>query len=451
MSSIEAVCSVPEKKKGWNAYCNQLIANECQRITRYCRQVIQYAPTQADQGVLRNSLDAKVADSIEALQSLKQEEGPSAILLNGSLNHHFDVQSLLTELHGVLARKDVVCSVIYNSHLSFVYRIANWLGVRKGPSPSTFMSRVTLDHIAQLSGFRITRLRRMVYCPFHWFGLGSVINAVMPWVPILRHFSLAYLAVLKPIKPLTVRPSLTIVIPARNEAGHIAQALEQLPDCQCPTEVIFVEGHSKDNTWDTIQETIQAYQGPHTLKAYQQSGKGKCDAVRLGFSKASGELLTILDADLTMPPEKLPLFYEAYVTGQADFINGSRLVYPMEGQAMRFLNRLGNQFFANALSWVLDTRISDSLCGTKLVSAEDYERFRQWREDFGDFDPFGDFELLFPAATMGLGIVDIPVRYKARQYGETNISRFRHGVVLLQMTWVAFWKIKMGQVRGPRS
>jgi glycosyltransferase involved in cell wall biosynthesis len=180
--------------------------------------------------------------------------------------------------------------------------------------------------------------------------------------------------------------------------------------------------------------------------ALQQTGRGKADAVRLGFQHATGDLLTILDADLTMPPELLPRFIDAYRDGVADFINGSRIVYPMEGEAMRFLNRLGNVFFAKALTWVLDARLGDCLCGTKLVRRDDYARMTAWRADFGDFDPFGDFELLFPAASMGIGIVDVPIRYRARTYGTTNISRFRHGMMLLKMTAVGFFRVKLGRI-----
>ena len=243
---------------------------------------------------------------------------------------------------------------------------------------------------------------------------------------------------------------MSVLIPARNEKGNIAVALERLPDLGGPVEVIFVEGHSSDGTWEEIQRVAAAYQGPHKVVAFQQTGKGKADAVRLGFSQAHGELLTILDADLTMPPEMLPRFVAAYRAGKADFVNGSRIVYPMEGDAMRRLNRLGNVFFAKALTWVLGVRLGDSLCGTKLVRRDDYLRMIEWRKDFGDFDPFGDFELLFPAATMGLGIIDVPIRYAARTYGSTQISRFRHGLMLLKMTTVGFFLVKLGKVPGRR-
>jgi glycosyltransferase involved in cell wall biosynthesis len=185
-----------------------------------------------------------------------------------------------------------------------------------------------------------------------------------------------------------------------------------------------------------------AYRHRFEIKTFKQTGKGKADAVRLGFAHATQHLLTILDADLTMPPEMLGRFYQAYCDGHGDFVNGSRLTYPMEGQAMRFLNRLGNVFFAKVLSWILDARLGDSLCGTKLLTRHDYQRMIAWRRHFGDFDPFGDFELLFPAAVLGLGIVDVPVRYLARSYGSTNIHRFRHGFQLLRMTMIGLVRIK---------
>jgi glycosyltransferase involved in cell wall biosynthesis len=261
----------------------------------------------------------------------------------------------------------------------------------------------------------------------------------------MRAFGLASVITLRPHIPSTNRPSLTIVIPARNEKGNIENAIKRMPDLGCDTEIIFVEGHSNDGTWDEIQRVVAAYSSKFKLQAIRQTGKGKSDAVRAGFAHASGEVLTILDADLTMPPELLGRFYETYCQGLADFVNGTRLLYPMEGDAMRPLNRLGNIFFAKALSAVLGNRLADSLCGTKLFARHDYARMVAWRTDFGDFDPFGDFELLFPASILALGIVDIPIRYRARVYGTTNISRFRHGLMLLKMTLIGLFRVKMGK------
>jgi glycosyltransferase involved in cell wall biosynthesis len=292
----------------------------------------------------------------------------------------------------------------------------------------------------------LVRARPVVYCPFELGGVGTLVNLSLAALPCVRWLGFATVLIMRPLKAeaLSRRPSLSVVIPARNEKGNIENAVSRLQAFPADLEIIFVEGHSNDSTWEEIQRVIETYSGPHRLKALRQTGKGKNDAVRLGLSQANGELLAILDADLTMPPELISRFYEAYCLGLADFVNGTRLVYPMEGQAMRFLNLLGNIAFAKALSFVLDIAIGDSLCGTKLLARHDYERAVRWRKDFGDFDPFGDFELIFPAAMLGLGIIDIPIRYQARTYGTTQIHRFRHGLMLLKMTLIGLVKIRMG-------
>jgi glycosyltransferase involved in cell wall biosynthesis len=238
------------------------------------------------------------------------------------------------------------------------------------------------------------------------------------------------------------RASVTVVVPARNEAGNIAEAVKRTPVMGSSTELLFVEGHSSDNTWDEIQRAIRTYSGPLRLGALRQTGKGKGDAVRLGFEKATGDMLMILDADLTVVPEDLPKFFEVMVSGQADYVHGTRLVYPMEDDAMRFLNRLGNSFFARTFSFLLDQAVTDTLCGTKVLWKTDYKRLAENRGYFGDFDPFGDFDLIFGARKLNLKILEVPVRYRNRVYGETNISRFRDGMMLLRMSAVAARKIK---------
>ena len=348
-----------------------------------------------------------------------------------------------------LGRRGRVVVALYNWYFAWLFRLADWLGLREGPPINTYITQADLEQLAQLAGFELVRLRPVAYLPWHFFGAGPILDVVMPAVPGLRWLSLVTIAVLRPVFTSRERPSLSIVIPARNERGNIENALRRLPEFGAPTEVIFIEGHSSDGTWEEIQRAAAEWNGRSGLRvdAYQQVGRGKADAVRLGFSKATGDVLTILDADLTMPPERLTRFYDAYCDGAADFVNGTRLVYPMEGEAMRFLNRLGNVFFAKLLSFVLDVRLGDSLCGTKLVSRRDYERFVRWRRDFGEFDPFGDFELLFPAAVLGTGIIDIPVYYRARTYGSTNIRRFRDGAILFRMSMTGLLRIKFGSLR----
>jgi glycosyltransferase involved in cell wall biosynthesis len=231
------------------------------------------------------------------------------------------------------------------------------------------------------------------------------------------------------------------VIPCRNERGNIEAAVKRLPRFCEDLEIIFVEGHSADGTLLEIERVIGAY--PHyDIRAFVQPGKGKGDAVRKGFSEARGDVLIILDADLTTPPESMPRFYDAIATGKGEFINGSRLVYPMEKDAMRFLNHAANRIFSLLFSWLLNQRFTDTLCGTKVLSRRNYQIIAANRSYFGDFDPFGDFDLIFGASKLNLKVLEVPVNYLSRSYGETQISRFRHGLLLLRMVVFAFRKLK---------
>ncbi|NDC37143.1 MAG: glycosyltransferase family 2 protein [Proteobacteria bacterium] len=282
----------------------------------------------------------------------------------------------------------------------------------------------------------------MGVCPCRLFGVGTLLNNLASALPLVRWLGIYSIAKLRPCLSEASPPSISIIIPARNERGNIESALKRIPRFQgAKVEIILVEGHSSDGTWQEIQRCLTLAPRHCSVKAYQQLGQGKGDAVRLGFEHASHDLLTILDADLSTPPELLEQFYAAYCLGMGDFINRNRLVYPIEGHAMRPLNHLGNLFFARALSKVLEVSLGDTLCGTKLFARHDYARFKKWREKFGDFDPFGDFELLFPAAVLGLGIVDVPLHYRDRRYGSTNIHRFRHGAMLLRMVVFGFFRV----------
>jgi hypothetical protein len=428
-----------------------VIAGQVSRLTRYYDSLVQFKPLANDDGSLLRHVEC--GEKISAARLEEVPEAPPettgkriAVLLNGNLNHDVDIEATLSRLKMRLNRLSRVVVVLYNPYFRGVFWLATRIGLRSGPLPSTFVTRDSLSALAALSGYSIVQVKPVGYVPFGMLGIGTFINRLMPTVPLLRWFGAAAVVVLRPVAT-SPPPSLTVVIPCRNERGNIEAALTRLPSFPAPVEVIFVEGHSSDGTWEEVQRVIASHGARFKrfkLAAYQQTGKGKSDAVRLGFSKATHDLITILDADLTMPPEMLPRFYNAYCAGLADFINGTRLVYPMEGEAMRFLNRLGNVFFAKALSFVLDTHLTDSLCGTKLLRRDDYARMVRWRGDFGDVDPFGDFELLFPAAMLGLGIIDVPVYYRARQYGQTNINRFRHGLMLLRMTLIGLFRVKGG-------
>jgi glycosyltransferase involved in cell wall biosynthesis len=260
--------------------------------------------------------------------------------------------------------------------------------------------------------------------PFRWFGITNLLIA-RP----------------RPSPPETPEPLVTVVVPARNEEGNVPQIFERVPRMGAGVELIFVEGNSKDDTWGAIEREIARRPGQR-IKLFKQTGKGKGDAVRLGFAQATGDVLMILDADLTVPPEDLPRFYAALRSGKGDFINGVRLVYPMEDGAMRFFNLIGNKFFSLAFSWLLSQSIKDTLCGTKVLSRSQYEVIAANRAYFGEIDPFGDFDLIFGAARYNLKIVDLPIRYQERVYGETNIQRWSHGWLLLRMVVLAMRRVK---------
>ena len=429
-------------------YVYSILAADISYMTKFTDRVFQWLPTDNDDFTLIDMIDnasKKILHDGNFVDISQEHDKKTIVLINGSINHNYDIQGILLKLHPRISRTCRVIIVAYNPYVSWLYHLANKLNLRRGELPTTFVTRADLENIAKIAGFAIVRTRLAAYIPWRLFGLGDSVNRLLPLVPFFKWLGFAYIAVLRPIiSEKDRKPSLSCVIPARNECGNIENAIRRLPTLGCELEVIFVEGHSSDGTWEEILRVKEKYHNIVTIRAFQQTGKGKSDAVRLGFTEAKNELLIILDADLTMPPEMLERFYQAYCAGHGDFINGTRLVYPMEGEAMRFLNRLGNIFFAKTLSWVLDERIGDSLCGTKLVARHDYQRMVNWRQDFGDFDPFGDFELLFPAAVMGLGIVDIPIRYLDRTYGSTNISRFHHGLMLFRMTIIGFFKLKIG-------
>lgn len=344
------------------------------------------------------------------------------------------------ELHARSHRTHRVLVVSYASWLKFPAALLR-LPARSGSL--AFPTQRDWHNLFKMSGWEEVRCTPLGigWCAIPF--VGQVLESVWSALPVLRWCSLFRLRFVRPILPESEAGPLGIVIPARNEKGNIVPALQRLAEwSMCPLEVVFVESRSNDGTWEEIQRRMPEYQSKfHSLRAFQIAEAGKAAAVRFGLRQMKSEVLTILDADLTTPPEVLQDFYRAYLDGHGDFVNGNRLLYPMEAEAMRPLNLLGNSCFALLLRLILVANISDSLCGTKLFRRDDYARFCRWNESFGQEDPFGDYELLFPAAILGLGIAEVPVRYLARQYGTTNIFRFRNGFELLRLMAEGYWRL----------
>jgi hypothetical protein len=355
-----------------------------------------------------------------------------------------DVRAWLESLRDRLTEHGLIYLTAYNYLWEFAARMAETVGW-KTPAPTTnWLSHNDFHNLFNITGLEMVRFEDRLLLPLQVPGLAPLVNRYLAKLPLVERFSLYRLYALRRRDVrATPRPlSVSVVVPTRNEAGNVAAAIERTPVMGSSTELIFVEGGSSDGTWDTIANAIKDYRGPLKLSAYQQTGKGKGDAVRLGFAKATGDVLMILDADLTVPPEDLPRFYEAWRSHKGEYVNGVRLVYPMEERAMRAFNFLGNKFFSLAFSWLLSQSIKDTLCGTKVLSKAHYEMIAANRSYFGDFDPFGDFDLIFGAAKYNLKFVDLPIRYRERTYGDTNIQRWSHGWLLLRMVMFAMRRVK---------
>ena len=300
-------------------------------------------------------------------------------------------------------------------------------------------------NLLKLADFEVIDNSRRIIFPGYIPILSNFLNRIVGNLPLINQLGLVTCLVARSVihhsKP-AVEQTVSIVIPARNEKGNIESLVLRSPHMGRRTEIIFIEGNSSDGTWEEIQRVGQFYKDQLVIKWAQQTGKGKGDAVRKGFEMATGDILMILDADMTVPPEDLVKFYDAINSGKGEYINGTRLVYPMEDEAMRTLNLIGNKFFSLTFSWLLGQPLKDTLCGTKVLTRENYLKLAANRAYFGNFDPFGDFDLIFGSAKLHLKFIEVPIRYKARTYGETNISRFRHGWILLKMTFFAMNKIK---------
>jgi len=363
------------------------------------------------------------------------------IILSDLLNDVRDIQQILQHLHQVAHPSTRVIMNTISHSWEFPVRAARQLGLATPLLGQNWLTVEDIRGLMRLSDFEAVKLFDEIVLPVGIPVLADFCNRYLARIFPFSLLAFCHFIVARPRRPVSAtKPRVSVVVAARNEAGNIDQIMGRVPHLGAGTELIFVEGGSTDDTFAVLEKAVQ--RAPMSCKLLRQDGVGKGDAVRKGFAHASGEVLMILDADLTVAPEDLPRFVDALVTGKGEFINGVRLVYPMDEDAMRFFNLLGNKFFGLVFSWLLGQPIKDTLCGTKVLWRRDYEDIAANRHYFGTFDPFGDFDLLFGAAKQNRKIIDLPVRYHARQYGETNISRWSHGWLLLRMAAFAAKKLK---------
>ncbi|MDF7825858.1 glycosyltransferase [Pontiellaceae bacterium B12227] len=375
--------------------------------------------------------------------ALSFDEPFDVIILSDLVNDLWDVQQVLTALKSCCHPATRLVLNFHNNLWGPMLSFARRLGLLDPQQEQNWLTPEDLEGLLKLSGFELVQRRPLILFPLNVPVLTRLFNRVLAHLPLVRAFDLTHFFIARPVpEPLSQPPSVTVVIPARNEAGNIKNLLERVPAMGASTEIIFVEGGSSDDTYAVIEKLLPDFPEQNG-RLIRQTGQGKGDAVRAAFECATGDVLMILDADGTVAPEELPRFYDALVSGKGEFINGVRLVYPLGDRSMRFFNMVGNKFFGLLFSWLLGQPLRDTLCGTKVLWKKDYEQIAANRAYFGKLDPFGDFDLLFGAAKLNLKIQELPIRYGARTYGDTNISRWRHGVVLLRMAAKATAKLKL--------
>lgn len=382
-------------------------------------------------------------EDIEDLKRLPEtEEKFDYIILSDLTMSLWDVQAAFENLKKVCHPRTRIVISNYNYLWEPWLKLAEVLGLKQKQPNQNWLATGDVRNLLGLEGFEVIKTERKLLIPFFIPLISFIFNRFLANLPLFNQLDLINLIVARPMEPKEEREySVSIIVPARNERGNIENAIKRTPPFGSSQEFVFVEGHSGDQTYEEMLRVQEKYKDKN-IKVFVQSGKGKGNAVREGFEAATGEILFILDADLTTPPEEMPKFYEALKQNRGEFINGCRLVYPMEKQAMRLLNLIANKSFGVLFSYLLGQRLKDTLCGTKVLLKKDYEEIRNNRKYFGDFDPFGDFDLLFGAAKLNLRMVEIIVRYKDREYGSTQISRFRHGWLLIKMCAFAAKKIK---------
>jgi SAM-dependent methyltransferase len=375
-------------------------------------------------------------------ETIGEQDPFDVIVLTNTLNTLGDVQGVLEGLESMSHPGTRLVVSLHNWLWQPLLKLAESLGQRRPQPPESWLTPRDVTNLLDLAGWEVLKRGQRCLLPRRIPLLTPLANRWLSQLPGLQQLGLTHWRVARPSRQPQRQPSVSVVIPARNEAGNIAAAIERLPPLGPFTEVLFVEGHSSDNTWETIEQVCADYRGPLRLRTFRQSGKGKADAVWLAFDQAEGEVLMILDADLTVKPEDLPRFWNALAEGRGDFVNGCRLVYPRSKAAMPPLNTAANRFFAALFSWLLRQRLKDTLCGTKVIWTQDYARLKAGRSYFGNFDPFGDFDLLFGASKLNLKIVEVPVRYQERSYGSSNIAHVKEGLILARMCAYAARKLR---------
>jgi len=364
--------------------------------------------------------------------SLSDGFRPEYVISVNLLDHTYDVFELLASVRECVTERTLIVITTSNPLWAPLLWLASRIGRRSRESTRNFITNRDISSILRVLGFDVVEAALALPVPVRIPLLSSVLNAALPDLPVLRYASSTQYVAARPRIPREPL-SVSVVVPCFNEEGNVRACAERVPDMGAATEIIFVDDGSADGTRAAVLAAME--EDPRVRLIAYNANHGKANAVRAGFDAAQNDVLMILDADMTVAPEDLPKFLAPLQGGTAEFVNGTRLVYPIEGHAMPTVNFVGNKAFCLLISWVLRQRVSDTLCGTKALLRRDYRSM-----PLSGSDRWGDFDLLFGAARQKLRILEIPIHYRERAAGESKMNVRRDGPRFLRAS-LAGWRM----------
>ncbi len=375
-------------------------------------------------------------------EDIKIDKKFDYVLSINSIGLIVDVKKFFDQLHKVIDDNSRIIIVYYSKLWEYILKFAEHIGFKIKTPEQNWLSNDDIENLLNLSGFEIVKKHSLILMPIPIPIISGLLNSLskLPFINKLCFIQSVIARRIPENKPRAF--SCSVVVPCRNEEGNIVEIVKRIPQLGSHTELIFVDDKSTDNTRRCIEQVIADYP-QMDIKLIDGPGIGKAQAVWRGFKAAGGEILFILDADLAVPPEELIHFYSIMVSGKAEFVNGSRLIYPMQGRAMHIFNLIGNKFFSFLFSYILGQKIKDTLCGTKVLFRNDFKKMQKFIGTWGIKDRWGDYELLFGASRINLKIVDFPVHYCQRHSGFSKMTgRLKNGIIMLSMCLAAYKKIK---------
>ena len=393
------------------------------------------------------SLEFAVAfpDKEEFRTVFEPEEKFDYILFN-DIGDTVDVLQALRNLKPLCRRHTRILVITYNHLWEPLVTFAEWIGMKVPRTEQNWLSTLDIANLLKLAGFEALETHRLVILPKYVPLVSAFLNRFCARLPLLKRLCMTQVVVGRLLPPPVLKEelSVSVIVPCKNERGNVEDAVQRMPQLGRQTEIIFCDDQSTDGTAEEVLR-VQSLYSDKDIRLERGPGVAKSRNVWTGFGAATGDILMILDADLTTIPEELPYFVDVIASGQAEFVNGSRLVYPVPKGAMTTANMLGNKFFSIAFTYLLGQPVKDTLCGTKALWRSDWARIKPMLGSWGVEDRWGDYELLFGAAKLNLKILDLPVHYQERIYGSTKMTRvFRNGLIMLKMCWHGFLKLKLG-------